>query len=114
MKEGAAWIEFTWKDPVTLSRIQYLRLRLPSRAAPSRLPTASPGAPCAGPSETVRDYRILVRSERGDEVVATVTDNYQRLRCHDFEARERPGREAADHRHQRLTPSPDLRDPLLA
>jgi hypothetical protein len=88
MGGGEAWLELAWDEPVRLSRVQitfdsgfHRELTLSASDGVTRRMVRGPQP------ETVRDYRIVVRAEDGDEEVASVSGNHQRLRRHDFESR---------------------------
>jgi len=83
---GEAWIELAWDAPVELSRVQVTFCSGFHREL--TLSAQSGRAVVRGPQpETVADYEVVVRTEHGEEIVASVTNNHQRLRRHDFEPR---------------------------
>lgn len=84
------WIELTWSRPRTLSKIQitfdtgfHRELTLSASDHVTR------GVQRRPQQETIRDYRLIGKTSGGQEVVlATVKNNYQRLRRHTIDARE--------------------------
>jgi hypothetical protein len=83
--EGA-WIELAWPAPVRLARVQltfdsgfHRELTLSASNAVTRGMVRGPQP------ETVRDYTLSARTAEGEQVLAEVRGNYQRLRRHAFE-----------------------------
>ena len=89
MSADGAWIELEWDQPQRIRQVQITfdtglqrRLMLSASASVTR------GQIRAPQPETVRDYAILYRGAgaNGLKEIASVTENYERLRRHRFEA----------------------------
>lgn len=87
MSGDGAWLELSWDKPQKIGLVQitfdtgfHRELTLTASDSHNRNMIRAPQP------ETVRDYRILVRTPEGKEVeVANVEGNHQRLRRHQFE-----------------------------
>ncbi|HWB99508.1 MAG TPA: FAD-dependent oxidoreductase, partial [Bryobacteraceae bacterium] len=87
LEEGkTAWIELAWDTPRRLQQVQITfdtgfkrQLTLSAQESQNRNLVRAPQP------ETVKDYTLIGRTADGEtHVLATVKDNYQRLRRHNF------------------------------
>lgn len=90
LTETGAWLELTWPSPWRLRQVQLtfdtgFQRELTLTAADNH----NKNMIRAPQPETVRDYRVLVRTVGGKEVeIARVRGNHQRLRRHTFAAQD--------------------------
>ena len=90
MGRDGAWLELSWDEPQRLGHVQitfdtgfHRELTLTASDSHNSHIVRAPQP------ETVRDYTVSIRTPEGEPIeVARVEANHQRLRRHDFEARD--------------------------
>ena len=114
MSRDGAWIELSWERPVELSHVQ---ITFDSGFHRELTLSGSKGVlnRCVrGPQpETVKDYRIVVRTTSGDEVVTEVEGQLPALAPPRFRPADGERRASRSQRDAWRERSPRLRDPLL-
>ncbi len=89
MIDGGQWIELTWNEPVAVEEVQitfdsgfHRQLTLSAQDSTSRSVVRGPQP------ELVKDYKLIATDNDGNTIeIATIEDNYQRLRRHRLERR---------------------------